>query len=329
MPRLEKADRMVAAVLARSPGNAVAQQMRYDSLEALATIYALRADERSVATGEELVRVAERNVAARPGVDRVVEELAHARAALANCYAQSKTENAKGVGAWAKAAEEWKRLYEAKPERRVRKREWARAQQYYAGALSRSGKKAEALAEIQVAYRMHKELAQVPGEDVDHLLAADVGLMGNLAAQGKRYAEAIPYFEEQLRLREGLVARDPNNATARMGVAGTLNRIGYAYVLLNKAGEGIPYLERSLAMQKARYAKDPENVLVSREMLYAYSDLTDAYEVTGQRARMCASAVEAGKVMKGAISRTRETPTDAAKKKYVVKILGVCGVSGK
>lgn len=329
LPRLEKADRMVAAVLARSPGNRDAQRARYDSLEALATIYTMRADARSVATAEELVRVAERNAAATLDVDRVAEELAHARATLAFAYSQSKTEGAKGVGAWAKAVGDWRALHEAKPERIVRKREWARAQQFYAGALSRAGKKDEALAEIKVAYRMHKELAQVPGEDVIHLLATDVGLMGNLAAQGKRYAEAIPYFQEQLQLREGLLARDPNNAMAKMGVAGTLNRIGYAYVLLKQPDKGIPYLERSLAMQKTRYEKDPENVLVSREMLYAYADLTDAYEVKGQRARMCASAVEAGKVMKGAISRTRETPTDAAKKKYVLKILAVCGVSGK
>jgi hypothetical protein len=110
-----------------------------------------------------------------------------------------------------------------------------------------------------------------------------------------------------------------------MGVAATLDRIGYLLVRMEKPAEGLPYLEKALARQRLMHAKDPENVLINREMLYVLNDLTEANEDLKRPARMCQIAAEAMKVMKGPISRTRETPTDAAKKAYVRKIAASCG----
>lgn len=86
----------------------------------------------------------------------------------------------------------------------------------------------------------------------------------------------------------------------------------------------MPYLERALVRQRLVYAKDPESILVNREMFYVLSDLTDAHEVLKRRDRMCSFAREAAAIAKGPLSRTRETPTDAAKKAYVAKVLASC-----
>ncbi|MCC6537655.1 MAG: serine/threonine protein kinase [Bryobacterales bacterium] len=324
LPRVEKADAMVRAVLAREPRNFEALHARYQTLEALATIYSFRADQRDVPTAEEFLRVSEQILRARPNEARAQEEHAHALAKVANAYTQSGKFGEKGVEAWARATEAWKKLYAAGPKSVTRKRELARAYQYHAGALSRARKREEALAMIAQAAAMHRELIRDTGED-QHMLAADVGLQANLTAQMKRYAEAIPLFEEQLQLREAMLKRDPSNTNAAMGVAGTMDRIGYAYVLLKRPVEGLPYLERALASQRLVYAKDPDNILVNREMFYVLSDLTDAHEVLKRRDRMCGLAKEAAALIQGPLSRTRETSTDAAKKKYVTKILAACG----
>lgn len=322
--RLEEADRLVRLVIQRNPGSIDGWRARYQTLEALAVLYTQQGDARDVATGEELVRVAEANWRRSPGDGTLREERAHALSIVADSYTKSRTQGERGVRAWARAVGEWKRLYEERPTSLVRKRELARAYQYQAGALSRASRREEARATIQIAYRMHQELAKVPGEEVEHLLAVDVGLLANLTAQMRRYKEAIPLFQEQLRLRERVAARDPKNLNARMGVAGTLDRIGFAHVLLNQPEEGVPYLERALSMQREVYAQDPENVLINREMLYVLSDLTDAHEVLKRRDRMCAYAREAVALIPGPISRTRETATDKGKKAYVKKIAEGC-----
>ncbi len=276
LPRLERADQLVSAVLRRSPTNRAAHRQRYRTLEALAVIYELRADARAVPTAEELVRLADRNLATDPADRAMQEERAHAIVTRALAYRSSREHAARAVEAWRDSVNGWKTLYDAVPGSLLRKRELARAYQFLAGAESISGQREQALQTIRIAYRMHQELSRVPGEEVDHMLAADMGLQANLTAQMRRYAEAIPLFEEQLRLREKNLAKDPNDAYAAMGVAGTMDRIGYAWVLLNKPEKGIPILEQSLARQRVQYARDPENILINREMLYVLSDLTTA-----------------------------------------------------
>ena len=329
LPRLLEADRMVQAVISRSPSSVEAQRARYLTLEALATLYSLQADPRAVATSEELLGVAEANAKRASRDSKVQEELAHALFVVANGYTQSKTHNKQGVEAWGKAVAAWKKLCAEDPGSIVRKRELARSYQYQAGALSRDRRREEARETILIAYQMHKELALIPGEDVQRMLATDVGLLANLLAQLKRYSEAIPLFEEQLRLREIVASKDPGNNNALMGVAGTLGRIGFAYVLMDKTLEGLPYLERSLAKQREVYAKDPENTFVNREMLYVLSDLTDASETLKRRDKMCRYAAEAAQILKGPISKTRETATDASKKAYVKKIMASCGAASQ
>jgi len=232
LPRVEKADAMVRTVLAREPDNFEALRARYLTLEALGAIYSFRADQRDVPTAEELVRVAERILRARPDEGKAQEEHAHALARVANAYTQSGKFGERGVEAWVRATDAWRKLLDADPKSLTRKRELARSYQFHAGALSRARIREQALAMIARAAAMHRELIRDNGDD-EHMLAADVGLQANLTAQMKRYAEAIPLFEEQLRLREAMLARDPSNTNAAMGVADTMDRIGYGYVLLN------------------------------------------------------------------------------------------------
>lgn len=326
LARLERADAMVKAVLQRNPNNQDALQARYQALEALATVYSLHAAPKAVPAAEEFLRAAEALVAARPGDGRAREERAMALAKLANTYTQSQTHWKRGVEWWRRTLQEWKALADEQPGSLLRKRELARTYQYLAGALLRDVEREEAKAAAREAYRLHKELASVPGEEVEHMLATDVGVLANTAAQQKRFDEAVPLFQEQLRIREGIVAKDPNNANAVMGVAGTLDRIGLSLVRLKKPAEGAVYLERSLATQRTVLAQDPENILVNREMLFVLTDLTEASLALNRRDQMCRYAKEALVIIKGPISRGRETPTDAAKKKRVRETLAACGI---
>lgn len=325
LAQLERADGLVKAVIDRHPRNQDALRARYEVLEALATVYSLRADPKAVPVTEELLKVAEALAAARPNDGRAREERAMAIAKLANTYTQSATHWKIGVEWWQRAAAEWRKLAGEQPDSLVRKRELARSCQYLAGALLRAVRREEARTVAQEAYRRHKELAAVDDEESDHMLATDVGLLANLAAQLKRFDEAVPLFQEQLRIREGIAARDPNNTNAVMGVAGTLDRIGLSLVRTKKPEEGLTYLQRSLATQRTVLAKDPENILVNREMLYVLTDLTEVSQVLNQRDQMCRHAREARQIMQGPISRARETPTDAAKKALVRKALAACG----
>ncbi len=327
MRRIERAGQMVRAVLDRAPHDYEALSAHYVVLEALSSVYSLHGDARAIPTAEELLRVSETLAAARPNDGKVKEELAHALFVVANTYTQSRTHGSRGVDAWRRAVAAWKALYEEKPDSLDRKRELARSYQFLAGALSRAVKREEARETALLAYGMHKELALIDDEEIDHMLAADVGLLANLSAQLKRYADAVPLFQEQLRLREKLAAKDPNNLNALMGIAGTMDRIGLAYLRLNRPEEGLSFLERSLEQQRAVLAKDPDNVLVNREMLYVLTDLTEANEALKRRDRMCRYANETTVILKGPIARTRETPTDAAKKQYVKKVLAACASS--
>ena len=103
----------------------------------------------------------------------------------------------RGGDAWRRAAAAWKALYDEKPDSLDRKRELARSYQFLARALSRAVKREE---------------------------ARETALLANLSAQLKRYADAVPLFQEQIRLREKLSAKDPNNLNALMGIAGTMDR---------------------------------------------------------------------------------------------------------
>lgn len=324
--RVDQAHQIVRAVAARNPRSLPAKRVLYQVLETRAAGDSLRAEKDSVSNGEALLTLARENAAAAPGDGAVQEELAHALAVRANAYTQSRTHNALGVGAWRGTVAAWKRLLDEKPDSMTRKRELARSYQYLAGALVRAAQREEGREMALTAYRMHKELEKVPGEEVEHMIAADVGLIAVVSAQLKQFDKAIPMFEEQLRLREAVAARDPGNYNALLGVGGTLDRIGTAYLRLNQPAKGLPYLQRSLETQRRVYAQDPANVLSSREMLYVLADLSEAHGVLHQRAAMCRYAVEGAAIMKGAIARTRETATDAAKKARLRAVLSECGV---
>ena len=134
LPRLQRADRMVSAVIARSPDNREARRARYDVLEALASIYSLRGDAQAIPSAEALLRVAEENLKAQPQEERVQDERAAALAKVANIYTQSNTLGARGVDAWQTATAAWKKLHEEKPTL-VRKRELCAQLSVFGGSV--------------------------------------------------------------------------------------------------------------------------------------------------------------------------------------------------
>lgn len=325
VPRISQAEHIVRTVVARTPASLPARRALYQVLETQATLGSLRGSA-AIATAEELLKLAEDNAASLPGNGEVEDELAHAISVHANMYTQSPQFGHLGVDRWRAAVAKWKQLADAQPASVLRKRELARSYQYLAGALTRTPAREEAREMATIAYRMHKELEKIPGETVRHMIAADVGLIAVVSAQLKRYEEAIPMFQEQLRIREALAAEDPDNANAFLGVGGSLNRIGTAYLRLNQPDKALPYLQRSLDVQRKVFAQDPENVLSSREMLYVTADLSEAYDMLHQREPMCRYAAEGAVIMKGPISRTKETGADLSKKDWIRKALGICGI---
>lgn len=323
--RLEKTESTVKATRATNPSNYEAVRVHALMQEALATAYTLQADARSIPMARDYLQSTESMMRLQPSNEKAKEEFAHAKHVVAHAYTQSKSESAKGVDAWKDTVATWTELAKAQPNSVTRKRELARSYQFYAGSLSRDARREEAREAILVAYKMHKELAVKDPEEEEHMLAADVGLLANLNAQLKRYDEAIPLFEEQLHLREKALAKNPSNVNAQMGVAGTMDRIGYAMVRMGKAAEGLPWLERSLDRQRQIYKLTPTNVLVGREMLFVLSDIAEANDLLKRRDKTCAYAREGKQVMGGAISKGRETAVDAAKKKILNGFLKSCG----
>lgn len=323
--RLERSEKIVNALEAAHPAHSEVVRTHALIQEALAIAYSLQGDAKAVPMARQYLASTLRLRQMQPNDEQNREEYAHALHTVANTVTQSKTDNSDAAKAWEETIREWETLYREQPKSVVRKRELARAHQFYAGALVREVRREEARVEARKAYQMHKELAASDPEGEEHMLSADVGLLANINAQLKRYDEAIVMFQEQLQLRQRVVARDPGNLNAQMGVAGTMDRIGYALVRMGKPAEGVPWLEKSLTQQREIHKKTPENVLVNREMLFVLSDLAEANELLRRRGAMCALAREGKAILAGPISKTRETPIDAAKKKILRGYLQTCG----
>jgi tetratricopeptide (TPR) repeat protein len=98
-----------------------------------------------------------------------------------------------------------------------------------ANGLRRTGRRAEALAELQRIREMLQPLVE-GGHDAkaQRLLAVILNRIGDIHNESGDYSIALPAFREALALREALAAVDPSNALARADLVGSYLRIGDA-----------------------------------------------------------------------------------------------------
>lgn len=186
----------------------------------------------------------------------------------------------------------------ARPESPYVRARLARVYNYLTGFHYNAKRTSEALRYNNMALELSSKLYAENPRGYLAQYASDIGQSAALLTQQKKFPEAISAYEEQLRLRRELLARDASDAVTALRVAATTDRIGFTYQQAGEFPKAMEWGEKALAQSTELYKKDPTNIDVQVEHFFCLKDLAVSNMGAKQRPRACqlaSQAIELGK----------------------------------
>jgi non-specific serine/threonine protein kinase/serine/threonine-protein kinase len=157
----------------------------------------------------------------------------------------------------------------------------------------------DAIRDLPGATRIRERLVKDALTYLDKLAAeaaGDPALQRELAAAYERVGDvrgqaftaslgdrrgAMESYEKALRIREALVADDPQETQSRRDLAASHRRIGNQFLETSEAARGLEHLRKSLALYSALAGEQPESRELRGDLAAIYNDIGSALEDTG------------------------------------------------